>query len=185
MVTRQRPTETGSERETLTQLLDFLRSTVVHKVSGLTDEQAFSRPVPASALTPAGVVKHLTGVERFWFSIDFAGLDVEHPWPEDDPHGAFGIAPGDTVAGLIDAYESECERSRRAIAGADLDDVARGDDMTFVLRAGAHGRGDGPALRPPRPAARVDRRPTRPVVRPPPGSPRCRRRPWSSPAGRA
>ncbi|MDQ3096138.1 MAG: DinB family protein, partial [Actinomycetota bacterium] len=33
-------------------------------------------PIPPSALTPAGVVKHLTGVERFWFSIDFAGADL-------------------------------------------------------------------------------------------------------------
>jgi hypothetical protein len=80
------------------------------------------------------VVKHLSGVERFWFSIDFAGLDVEYPWPEDDRHGAFALAPGDTVAGLVSEYESECERSRRAIEGAALDDVARGKDMTFVLR---------------------------------------------------
>ena len=33
-------------------LLDFLRATAVNKVAGLTDEQAFSRPVPASDLTP-------------------------------------------------------------------------------------------------------------------------------------
>jgi hypothetical protein len=51
-------------------LLDFLRATAVDKVAGLSDEQAFSRPVPASELTPAGVIKHLAGVERFWFSID-------------------------------------------------------------------------------------------------------------------
>lgn len=131
---RRRPTETGSERETLTGMLDFLRSTVVHKVSGLTDEQAASRSVPASALTAAGLVKHLTGTERFWFSIDFAGADLEFPWPEDDRHGAFGLAPGDTLAGLVAAYEFECERSRQAIAGAELDDVARGKDMSFVLR---------------------------------------------------
>jgi hypothetical protein len=134
MIERQRPTETGTEHETLTQMLDFLRATVVHKVTGLTDEQAFSRPVPASTLTPGGLVKHLTGVERFWFSIDFAGLDVEHPWPETDQHGAFALDPTDTVAGLVEAYEAECERSRQAIAGAGLDDVARGKDMSFVLR---------------------------------------------------
>jgi hypothetical protein len=131
---RHRPTETGNEWDTLTQMLDFLRSTIVHKLTGLSEEQAFGRPVPASALTPAGLVKHLTGVERFWFSIDFAGLDLEYPWPEDDRHGAFGIAPGDTVAAIVAAYEFECERSRQAIAGAGLDDVARGKDMTFVLR---------------------------------------------------
>jgi hypothetical protein len=88
-VPRTRPPESGGERELLTGLLDFLRATAVNKVSGLTDEQAFSAPVTSSELTPASVVKHLTGVERFWFSIDFAGADLPWPWPEDDPHGNF------------------------------------------------------------------------------------------------
>lgn len=133
-MTRVRPIEDGTERETLTQLLDFLRGTVVHKVTGLTDEQAFGTPVPASALTPAGLVKHLTGVERFWFSIDFAGADLPFPWPEDDPHGAFPLAPEDTLAGLVAEYDRECERSRQVVAAAELDDVARGPDMSFRLR---------------------------------------------------
>jgi hypothetical protein len=133
-VARTRPPEDGTERETLTGLLDFLRASVVNKVAGLTDEQAFSRPVPPSALTPAGVVKHLAGVERFWFSIDFAGADLEWPWPEDDPHGCFPLDPGDTLAGIVAGYLAECERSRRAIAGEDLDAPARGPDMTFNLR---------------------------------------------------
>jgi hypothetical protein len=133
-VARTRPPEDGTERETLTGLLDFLRASAVNKVAGLTDEQAFSRPVPPSALTPAGVVKHLSGVERFWFSIDFAGADLEWPWPEDDPHGCFPLDPADTLAGIVAGYLAECERSRQAIAGADLDAPARGPDMTFTLR---------------------------------------------------
>jgi len=133
-VARTRPPEDGTEWETLTGLLDFLRASAVNKVAGLTDEQAFSRPVPPSALTPAGVVKHLSGVERFWFSIDFAGADLEWPWPEDDPHGCFPLDPGDTLAGIVAGYLAECERSRQAIAGADLDAPARGPDMTFTLR---------------------------------------------------
>jgi hypothetical protein len=115
-------------------LLDFLRATVVNKVAGLTDDQAFTAPVPPSTLTPAGVVKHLTGVERFWFSIDFAGADLPWPWTDDDPHGSFPLAPGDTLAGIVSAYLAECDRSRRAIAGAPLDDLARGPDMHFNLR---------------------------------------------------
>jgi hypothetical protein len=135
-MTRVRPIEDGTERETLTGLLDFLRGTVVHKVTGLTDEQAFGTPVPASALTPAGLVKHLAGAERFWFSIDFAGADLPHPWPEDNPHGAFRLAPEDTLAGLVAGYEMECERSRQVVAAAELDDVACGPDMSFRLRYG-------------------------------------------------
>lgn len=40
-------------------------------------------------------------MERFWFTIDFAGLDVAWPWSEEDPHGCFPIEPGDTVDGLL------------------------------------------------------------------------------------
>src|SRR5689334_20555901 len=95
---RQRPPVDATERATLTGMLDFLRATVVTKVAGLTDAQASQCPVPPSTLTPAGLVKHLTGVERFWFSIDFGGADLEFPWTDDNPHGNFPLAPGDTLA---------------------------------------------------------------------------------------
>ncbi len=133
-VARVRPAEDGSERDTLTGLLDFLRATVVNKVAGLSDKQAFSAPVPPSTLTPAGVVKHLTGVERFWFSIDFAGADLPWPWSESDPHGNFPLAEGETMAELVGAYLEECQRSRSAIDGADLTSRARSEDMHFTLR---------------------------------------------------
>ena len=133
-VERVRPAEDGSEHDTLTGLLDFLRATVVNKVAGLSDEQAFSAPVPPSTLTPAGLVKHLTGVERFWFSIDFAGMDVPWPWSESDPHGGFPLADGETMAVLVGAYLDECQRSRSAIAASDLEDRAQGPDMSFTLR---------------------------------------------------
>jgi hypothetical protein len=133
-VERIRPPESGDERATMAGLLDFLRATVVNKVAGLTDEQAFGHPVSPSALTPAGVVKHLTGVERFWFAIDFAGQDVEWPWTEEDPHGNFPIGPDDTLPALVSAYCAECARSREITAAHSLDDVARGEDMTFNLR---------------------------------------------------
>jgi len=133
-VARTRPPESGPEWETLTGMLDFLRATVIKKVAGLSDEQAFSRAVPASTLTPAGLVKHLTGIERFWFSIDFAGTDAEWPWTDDDPHGNFRLSDADALDAIVAEYAAECERSRRAIAGAGLDDVARGPDMAFTLR---------------------------------------------------
>jgi len=118
----------------LESMLDFYRATVVSKVAGLTDTQAFTAAVSPSTLTAATVVKHLAGTERFWFSIDFANLDVIWPWPEDDLHGNFRIEPGDTLAGIVADYVEECASSRRAIADADLDDFARGEDMDFTLR---------------------------------------------------
>jgi hypothetical protein len=133
-VPRTRPPEDAQEKDVLTGLLDFLRATAVMKVAGLSEEQARSAPVPPSVLTPAGIIKHLTGVERFWFSIDFAGLDLPWPWPDDDPHGGFPLSDADTLAGLVSEYLAECERARQIVAAASLDDYAQGEDMTFTLR---------------------------------------------------
>ena len=133
-VPRSRPVQQGSERAVLESMLDFYRATVVNKVAGLTDVQAFTATVPPSTLTPATVVKHLAGTERFWFSIDFAGLDVPWPWTDDDRLSCFRIETGDTLAAIVGEYVDECERSRRAIADAALDDAACGEDMDFMLR---------------------------------------------------
>ena len=118
----------------LESMLDFYRATVVNKVAGLTDSQAFTAAVPPSTLTSATVVKHLSGTERFWFSIDFANLDVTWPWTDDDLHGNFQIEPGDTLTTIVADYLEECARSRRAVAESHLDDVARGEAMDFTLR---------------------------------------------------
>lgn len=131
---RVRPTETGPERQTMAELLDFLRATVAMKASGLTTEQATTVPIATSDLTIGGLVKHLTGVERFWFSIDFADLDLEWPWTDEDPHGNFAVADGETIEQLVQDYDAECERSRQSVAKAEFDDMARGDGMHFSLR---------------------------------------------------
>jgi hypothetical protein len=133
-IPRARPSEDGTELEVLTGFLDFLRATVVSKVAGLDDEQAFVATITPSTLTPAEVVKHLTGIERFWFSIDFAGTDLPWPWTDADPHGNFAPAEGDTLATIVVDYLHECGRSRQAIGNSDLDERARGKGMTFTLR---------------------------------------------------
>ncbi len=133
-VARSRPIQHGSERTILESMLDFYRATVVHKVAGLTDSQAFTAAVSPSTLTPATVVKHLTGTERYWFSIDFADLDVTRPWTDDDLHSNFRIEPRDTLATIVADYVEECEQSRRAVEDAHLDDAARADGMDFSLR---------------------------------------------------
>ena len=131
---RVRPVQQGTERQMLESMLDFFRSTVESKASGLTDEEAAAEAVPTTTLTVAGLVKHLTATERFWFSIDFADHDVEWPWTDDDPHGAFTLSTDETIDDLIARYRDECNSSRRAVVDSDLDDMALGQDMTFSLR---------------------------------------------------
>jgi Protein of unknown function (DUF664) len=135
MATERVPPPRGSsERDILAGMLHYLRTAIVRKAEGLTEQQARLAPVPPSTMTPAGLVKHLTGTERFWFSIDFAGLDLEHPWPEDDRHGAWALDQTDTLPNLIDAYRAECAQSDASVAGYDLDDRARAGGMDFQLR---------------------------------------------------
>lgn len=108
----------------LVGLLDFLRATVVAKVDGIDDATARSAVVPPSDMTVMGLVKHLTAVERWWFSIDFAGRDVSPPWPEGAAVDGFELAEGDTVASVLAAYEAECEASRAVVEAASFDDSA-------------------------------------------------------------
>lgn len=114
------------ERATLTAILDSQRSIVVGKISGLTDEQARSRPIASSTMTILGLVKHLTATERWWFSIDFAALDVPPPWPDgDEKFDGFELDDADTVTSVVAAYEAECAASRQVVADRPLDEAAR------------------------------------------------------------
>ncbi len=79
-------------------------------------------------------MKHLAGVERFWFTIDFAGADVPWPWTDDDPHGNFVLCEGDNLASVVHEYLAECDRSRAVVGTASLDERARGEGMEFTLR---------------------------------------------------
>ena len=58
---------TGSEREVLEAFLDLYRDVVTRKAAGLSSDSAGRRLV-ASSTTLAGIVKHLTSVEREWFA---------------------------------------------------------------------------------------------------------------------
>jgi hypothetical protein len=128
------PPHSAPERDVLSGFLDVQRAAVVRKATGLSEEQARTAACPPSTLTVAGVVSHLAAVERFWFSIDFAGDDLPHPWSDDDPHGGFRLAPDDTLDRLVAAYEAECERSRHIVAANDLDELCRGEGMDYSLR---------------------------------------------------
>jgi uncharacterized damage-inducible protein DinB len=96
----------ADERTTLGQFLDLYRRHALARLTGLTDEQARTRTLPATNLTPGGVVKHLAHVEDHWFTVRIGGGEV--PEPEWD----FRSAAYDTVDQLADLYEAACRRSR-------------------------------------------------------------------------
>ncbi|MFC8297007.1 DinB family protein [Micromonospora orduensis] len=114
---------TGDERAVLDSFLDFHRGVVLRKVRGLADADAYRRLVP-SATTLAGLVKHLTLVERNWFVTLLAPAPGDvYLNSDEDAVASFAIDEQDTVAGLVEAYERACEVSREVVARFDLDHV--------------------------------------------------------------
>jgi hypothetical protein len=114
--------ESGSEREVLEDHLDDNRATVVRKVAGLPWELATRRlgPTPTSA---AGLVKHLTDVERWWFRYYLDGEEgVPFAWSDDEPDVEFEMGPDDTLESLVADYERACDESRAVAARHHLSD---------------------------------------------------------------
>ena len=80
------------------------------------------RTMPPSTLTLHGLLRHLTGVERWWFQINFAGDEVPLLYySDDDPDQDFERLDGD-IEKEFAVWHEECERSREIVAAHDLDD---------------------------------------------------------------
>ncbi|MEU5833818.1 DinB family protein [Streptomyces diacarni] len=116
--TRPDPPAVGGERETLGAVLDWHRATFELKCAGLTPRQLSERAVPPSGLSLHGILRHLAGVERWWFRIQFAGEDVPllH-YSDAEPDQDFDDLDGD-VDEAFAVWRAECARSRQITAAA-------------------------------------------------------------------
>ena len=101
----------------------FLRFTI----RGLSDEQARQRTT-ASELCLGGLVKHVTSVERGWADFIVKGSsamgDAADMTEEDHARRAaeFLLLPGETLAGVLDAYAETASRTDELVASLpDLD----------------------------------------------------------------
>lgn len=116
---------TGGERAMLEAFLGLYRETAARKLRGVSEDNARRRLVP-SMTTLGGIVKHLRWVEHSWFQRVLAGRPAEElptpPWTDEDPDADFRMGPGETVEGLIAAYEEQCALSRQAATDRELDD---------------------------------------------------------------
>ncbi|PZG08934.1 mini-circle protein [Micromonospora craterilacus] len=113
----------ADERAVLESFLDFHRAVLLRKLRGLSDADAARRLVP-SATTIAGLVKHLTVVERNWFHILLDPAPGEaFPTTEEAALASFTLTGEDTVDSLAVGYERVCARSREVSARFDLDHV--------------------------------------------------------------
>jgi hypothetical protein len=143
-IARPERTVSGPWLEVIASNLDHHRATFLWKCEGLSDEQLRLRPVPSSALTLLGLMRHLQGVERAWFQRTLAGTT-----PRFFPYRTYVTADGGEwydetdptpAKDVYEDYLKACEESRRVFARVTAD-VARivrnpefGDtDVRFVL----------------------------------------------------
>ena len=123
-VERPDPPLVAGEREQLDAWLDFHRSTLLHKCSGLTAEQLKLHSVEPSALTLLGIVRHMTDVERWWFRIHGTNEDMPFRYfTFDNLRGDFHDLGTHDAPVVLAAFWEEVELSRAAMRGKSLDEV--------------------------------------------------------------
>ncbi|TFB48186.1 DinB family protein [Cryobacterium tagatosivorans] len=117
------PRPAADERITLDEFLDYQRATLLGKTEGL-DAAGLNQRLLPSTLTLGGLLKHLALVEDHWIQKEFLGLPEVEPWASapwgEDRDWDFHSAAGDAPDALRELYQAACERSRQALAGADL-----------------------------------------------------------------
>jgi Protein of unknown function (DUF664) len=138
------------ERATLVGYLRDQRLTLELKCSGLDAVGMARRSVEPSNLSLLGLIRHLAGVEQYWFRQVMAGQDAprhyrseagpdgtDGPDGPDGPDGDFdGAVPDpEVVADAWDTWRAEVAFAERFVAEApDLGVTAVGDDGPIALR---------------------------------------------------
>jgi uncharacterized damage-inducible protein DinB len=110
----------AGERADLAEALGTHRSFLRYTVRGLSDEQAAQRTT-ASELTLGGLIKHVTATEKQWADFIVRGPAAMGGWDGEDSDaaatwaGGFQMQPGDTLAGLMAAYDEVARQTDRLL----------------------------------------------------------------------
>jgi uncharacterized damage-inducible protein DinB len=110
--------------ELLAAYLDYYRATILRKLDGLSERELRSSRLP-SGWTPLTLLKHLAYVERRWLRWGFLAEQVDQPWGDQGPDGAWLVAPEETTGQVKALFEDQWARSREIVAAARLEEVAR------------------------------------------------------------
>ncbi|MET0520627.1 MAG: DinB family protein [Jiangellaceae bacterium] len=132
---RQPEPTTGPERAMLQGWLDYHRQTLLLKCAGLTPDQLRTASAEPSTLTLHGLVRHMTYVERAWFTLRAAGRTEAGTLyvTDDDPDADLNVTAADAPADFA-AYLAELPASDEAVGGLSLDHEFTHRGETFSLR---------------------------------------------------
>ena len=137
---RRDPPLRAGEAVTLLAFLDYHRDTLRTKVAGL-DREQIGRTVGASTMTLGGLVKHLTLVEDWWFSVVLDGNAYAEPWDgidwTVDPDWEWRTGSTDDPAELMAAYDQTLARVDANIAAA----LIRDGLETLSVKESRHAEG--------------------------------------------
>jgi uncharacterized damage-inducible protein DinB len=118
----QEDTGLTGERADLAEMLDRHRQLLLMTVRGLDDEQAALRTT-VSELCLGGIVKHVTAVEQNWCRFIREGPSQQEsqgdgwdPAAVEEYKNGFRMLPGETLAGLVEAYEQTGRQTRELVA---------------------------------------------------------------------
>ncbi|WP_151526259.1 DinB family protein [Serinicoccus kebangsaanensis] len=143
-VGRPEPPLAAPELATLSGFLDFQRATLEWKTRDLgADGLRLRLPQHASTMTLAGLLKHLSYVEDYWFTEVLAEASMPPPWDdvdwEADQDWDWSSAAADEPADVRETWTTSVERSRQALARAvEADD---GDDPLGATHPAWGGQG--------------------------------------------
>jgi hypothetical protein len=123
------PSPQADERELFLAWLDYLRTSILRKLDGLSEEQA--RWTPDGALIPLlGVVNHLTHVEWRWLDGKMLGSQTSRSEAE------FRPGPDLTVAVATARYRERGDTTARTVRSLLMTERCRdgsGRDLRWVL----------------------------------------------------
>ncbi|MER5637156.1 DinB family protein [Kitasatospora sp. NPDC002227] len=120
-MTTTTPAQLTGERADLLVALAKQRKFLRLTTRDLTDEQAGARTT-VSELCLGGLVKHVTNVERLWAEFVVTGPSAMPDfttWTEEDfarRADEFRLLPGETLAGVLAAYEEVAARTDELVA---------------------------------------------------------------------
>jgi uncharacterized damage-inducible protein DinB len=123
------PPPTADERELLLGWLDHLRTSILRKLDGLSEEQVRWTP-DGALLSLIGIVNHLTHVEWRWLDGKMLGAETSRSEAE------FRPGPELTASDAAARYRARAEATERTVRSLPVSEPCRdgsGRDLRWVL----------------------------------------------------